>query len=83
MSKCDLLKSTLLKSHFGMGVLLQICRIFSEHLFSRTPLGDWFWMLHVIYYFIICAFSVINVSIFSLIILLESRLKNHTSCNLC
>ena len=56
MSKCDLLKSTLLKSHFGMGSLLQICRIFSEHLFSRTPLGDWFWMLHVIYYFIICAF---------------------------
>ena len=29
----------LLKSHFGVGVLLQIFCIFSEHLFLRTPLG--------------------------------------------
>ena len=36
----DLLKcfATLLKSHFGMGVLLQICCIFPEQLFIRTPL---------------------------------------------
>ena len=32
-------KATLLKSHFSMGVLLQICCIFSEHLFLGTPLG--------------------------------------------
>ena len=31
MPKCDF------KWHFGMGVLLQICCIFSEHLFLRTP----------------------------------------------
>ena len=30
--------ATLLKSHFGMGVLLQICCMISEHLFLRTPL---------------------------------------------
>ena len=35
-------KATLLKSHFGMGALLQICYIFSEHLFLRTSLGDCF-----------------------------------------
>ena len=33
-------KATLLKSHFGMGV--QICCIFSEHLFLRTPLEGCF-----------------------------------------
>ena len=37
MPKCNLLNS-----HFDMGVLLQICRIFSEHLFLRTPLDAWF-----------------------------------------
>ena len=40
-----LLKSvsaTLLKSHFGMGVLLYICYIFSEHFFIRTPLEGHF-----------------------------------------
>ena len=35
--------ATLLKSQFGMGVLLQICRIFSEHLFLTTPLDGFFW----------------------------------------
>ena len=30
------------KSHFGMGVLLKICCIFSEHLFFRTPLSGCF-----------------------------------------
>ena len=30
MVKCDLLRS-----HVGMGVLLQICCIFSEHLFQE------------------------------------------------
>ena len=28
-----------------MGVLLQICCIFSKHLFLRKPLGDWFCIL--------------------------------------
>ena len=40
MSKCDFNKveiSTLLKSHFGMGVLLKNCCIFSGKLFLRTP----------------------------------------------
>ena len=35
-------KATLLKSHFGIGILLQICCIFSEHLFLRTPLDGCF-----------------------------------------
>ena len=30
--------ATLLKPHFGMGILLQICYLFSEHLFRRTHL---------------------------------------------
>ena len=43
MPKCDFnkvasWKATLLKSHFGMGVLLKIWCIFWEHLFLRTPL---------------------------------------------
>ena len=33
---------TLLKSHFGMGVLLKICCIISEHLSLRTPLEGCF-----------------------------------------
>ena len=33
---------SLLKSHFGMGVLLQICCIDSEHFFLRTPLEGCF-----------------------------------------
>ena len=36
-------KTNLLKSHFSMGVLLQICCIFSEHLFLRPPLDCCFW----------------------------------------
>ena len=36
-------KITLLKSHFGMGVLLEICCIFSEHLFLRIPQECSFW----------------------------------------
>ena len=32
-----------LQSNFGMGVLLPICGIFSEHLFLRTPLDGCFW----------------------------------------
>ena len=44
MPKCDFNKValTLLKSHFGMGVLLSICCIFSENLFLRTPLDGCF-----------------------------------------
>ena len=38
-------KATLLKSHFGMGALLYICYIFSEHLFLRTPQGGYFWLM--------------------------------------
>ena len=34
MPKCDFNKVA--KSYFGMGVLQQICCIFSEHLFLRT-----------------------------------------------
>ena len=34
--------ATLLKSHFRMVVLLQICCIFSERLFLKTPLGGCF-----------------------------------------
>ena len=33
---------TLLKSHFGMDLLLEICSIISEHLFRRTPMEDCF-----------------------------------------
>ena len=36
--------ATLLKSHFGMGVVLYICWIFSEHFFIRTPLEGCFWI---------------------------------------
>ena len=32
-----------MKSHCGMGVLLQICCIFSEHLFLKWPLDGCFW----------------------------------------
>ena len=35
-------KATLFKSHFGIGVLLKICCIFSEQLFLRTPLDGCF-----------------------------------------
>ena len=35
--------ATLLKGHFCMGVLLQICCIFSEQFFLRTPLDNCFW----------------------------------------
>ena len=38
-------KTALLKSHFGMGVLLYSCCIFSEHLLLRTPPGGCFWIL--------------------------------------
>ena len=39
MSKCDFNKvaATLLKSHFGMWALPQICCMFQEHFFLRTP----------------------------------------------
>ena len=34
------------KSHISMDVLLSICRIFSEHLFLRTPQDGCFWNNH-------------------------------------
>ena len=36
------LYATLLKLHFGMGILLQICCIFLEWFFVRTPLEGCF-----------------------------------------
>ena len=36
--------TTLSKSHFDMGALLQICCIFLEHLFARTPVDGCFWL---------------------------------------
>ena len=43
--------AALLKSHFGFGVLLQICCMFSEHLFLGTPLGGYFCIVNQIYSF--------------------------------
>ena len=40
--RTPMLKSDLLKSHFDMRVLLYICYIFLEQLFSRTPLDGCF-----------------------------------------
>ena len=45
MPVCKLCKATLLKPHFGMGVLLYICCIYSEHIFLRTSLKGCFWIL--------------------------------------
>ena len=42
MPKCNFNFATLLKSHFGVGVLLKICFMFSEHLFLGTPFGGCF-----------------------------------------
>ena len=39
----DIIKATLLKSHFDMGILMQICCILSEHFFLGAPLGGCFW----------------------------------------
>ena len=41
--------STLLKSHFSMGVLLQIYYIFSEHLLLRKPLNGCFCYCYVLW----------------------------------
>ena len=41
-----------LKSHFDMGVLLQICCIFSEQLLLRTPLEDCFWKILILIFMI-------------------------------
>ena len=38
-----------MKSHFGMGVLLYIRCIFSEHLFLRTHLDDCYCIFYVCY----------------------------------
>ena len=39
--------ATLLKSHFSMGIFLQICSIFSEHLFLKTRLDGYFCLLQL------------------------------------
>ena len=48
-SSVNLLQTTYwnrtLKSHLGMGVLLQILCTFSEYLFPKAPLKDCFWSL--------------------------------------
>ena len=46
MLKCDFNKVALLKSHFGMGVLLQICYIFSEYLYNNASGGLLLFMEH-------------------------------------
>ena len=61
-------KTTLLKSHFGMGVLLQICCIFSAHLFLRTPLEDCFWSYKKIKYLDILRFPYIKCNWFCYIV---------------
>ena len=38
-------KATIFKSHFGMGVLLKLCCIFSEHFSLRPPLDGCFCIL--------------------------------------
>ena len=48
MRRCDFKKvalQILLKLHYGMGVLRQICCIISQHLFLRTPLDGCFWII--------------------------------------
>ena len=40
--------ATLLKLHFGMGVLLYIWCMFSEHLFLETSLSGSFWKSNVV-----------------------------------
>ena len=67
MLKCDFNKVALLKSHFGMGVLLQICCMFSEHLFLRTFLEG-------------CLFSVIILYLFSVVL---CRGVFRTQSNIC
>ena len=42
---CDC-KTTLFKSHFDMGVFLEIYCIFSKRLFLRTPLEGYFCIFH-------------------------------------
>ena len=39
---CQSAISIKLQSNFGMGILLQVCCIFSEDLFLRTPLDGFF-----------------------------------------
>ena len=41
-------KATLLKSYFGIGVLLYICCIFSKYHFLKTPLEGCFWIAVII-----------------------------------
>ena len=43
-------KAILLKSHFGMSVVLYICGIFSEHLFLRSLLERCFWTFENSFY---------------------------------
>ena len=57
-------KATLLKSHFGMGVLLQICCIFSEHL-RVAAFGK---CIRFSYYYIIAYYVIITLIIIMLLL---------------
>ena len=47
MPKCDFNKVLgLVHWCFGIGALLSVCCIFSEHIFLRTPLDGCFWILY-------------------------------------
>ena len=48
MPKCDLNFATLLKSHLRMGILLQICCMFSKTPFYKNTYGGLFlhWAVH-------------------------------------
>ena len=43
--RCVFSIKLLLKSNLGMGVILQVCCIFSEHLLTRTPLESCFCLI--------------------------------------
>ena len=88
MQKCDFYKVplfTLLKSHFGMGVLLWICCIFSEHLVLRTPLDGCFWIYNFCYWivyhnhllFIINIFTERNFLCYSKLLSLHAFIFNY------
>ena len=60
---------------FGMGVLLQICCIFSEHLFLRKPLGGCFWS----YYIKLTNHEISAKRLFIRVSFLPRQLLNYTS----
>ena len=61
-------------SHFGMGVLLQICCIFSEHFFLETPLDGCFWRIQI--FWSICCRS--QYFVFSITYFILQKLKQNS-----